>query len=95
MYTICGSELGARLAVVEDFIRWPVRITAKLTSTEPQIAIHKRRAYRSGSGEKAAALLAIAGIAGYLIFWDLSRRGWTTLSGTTITPEARHSASTK
>ena len=26
-------------------------------------------------------LLAIAGIAGYLIFWDLSRRGWATLSG--------------
>src|SRR5579884_669287 len=26
-------------------------------------------------------LLAIAGIAGYLIFWDLSRRGWETLSG--------------
>jgi Na+/proline symporter len=27
------------------------------------------------------ALLALAAIAGYLIFWDLSRRGWTTLSG--------------
>jgi len=27
-------------------------------------------------------LLLMAGIAGYLIFWDLSRRGWTTLSGT-------------
>jgi solute:Na+ symporter, SSS family len=26
-------------------------------------------------------LLAIATIAGYLIFWDLSRRGWETLSG--------------
>jgi hypothetical protein len=26
-------------------------------------------------------LLALAGIAGYLIFWDLSRRGWSTLSG--------------
>ena len=26
-------------------------------------------------------LLAIAAVAGYLIFWDLSRRGWTTLSG--------------
>ncbi|HZR65446.1 MAG TPA: sodium:solute symporter family protein [Terriglobales bacterium] len=26
-------------------------------------------------------LLAIAAIAGYLIFWDLSRRGWETLSG--------------
>ena len=28
-----------------------------------------------------AALLAIAAIAGYLIFWDLSRRGWSTFSG--------------
>jgi hypothetical protein len=27
------------------------------------------------------ALLAIAAIAGYLIFWDLSRRGWSTFSG--------------
>jgi Na+/proline symporter len=26
-------------------------------------------------------LLAISGIAGYLIFWDLSRRGWSTFSG--------------
>jgi solute:Na+ symporter, SSS family len=26
-------------------------------------------------------LLALAGAAGYLIFWDLSRRGWTTFSG--------------
>ncbi len=26
-------------------------------------------------------LLAVAGVAGYLIFWDLSRRGWETLSG--------------
>ncbi len=37
-------------------------------------------------------LLLIAGIAGYLIFWDLSRRGWTTLSGTTIATEAPHPA---
>ena len=29
-------------------------------------------------------LLALAGVAGYLIFWDLSRRGWTTLSGKDI-----------
>jgi solute:Na+ symporter, SSS family len=28
------------------------------------------------------ALLALAGGAGYLIFWDLSRRGWQSLSGT-------------
>ncbi|MCU1219125.1 MAG: hypothetical protein JWN42_322, partial [Candidatus Angelobacter sp.] len=27
-------------------------------------------------------LLAIAASAGYLIFWDLSRRGWQALSGT-------------
>jgi hypothetical protein len=26
-------------------------------------------------------LLAISGIAGYLIFWDLSRRGWSAFSG--------------
>jgi hypothetical protein len=26
-------------------------------------------------------LLAIAAIAGYLIYWSLSRRGWATLSG--------------
>ncbi len=29
----------------------------------------------------AFALLAVAAISGYLIFWDLSRRGWETLSG--------------
>jgi Na+/proline symporter len=28
-----------------------------------------------------AVLLALAAVAGYLIFWDLSRRGWATLSG--------------
>jgi Na+/proline symporter len=28
-----------------------------------------------------AVLLAIAAVAGYLVFWDLSRRGWATLSG--------------
>jgi hypothetical protein len=35
-------------------------------------------------------LLAMAAISGYLIFWDLSRRGWETLSGTEskATPEA-------
>jgi SSS family solute:Na+ symporter len=27
------------------------------------------------------ALLAVAGVAGYLIFWELSHRGWATLSG--------------
>ena len=29
-------------------------------------------------------LLALATLAGYLIFWDLSRRGWETLSGTEV-----------
>jgi Na+/proline symporter len=35
-------------------------------------------------GELAVGLLllAIAAVAGYLIFWDLSRRGWQALSGT-------------
>jgi solute:Na+ symporter, SSS family len=31
-------------------------------------------------------LLALAGVAGYLIFWDLSRRGWQTFSGKTVSP---------
>jgi solute:Na+ symporter, SSS family len=37
-------------------------------------------------------LLVLAAIAGYLIFWDLSRRGWETLSGTTPTtaPQSAH-----
>ncbi len=38
-------------------------------------------------------LLALAGIAGYLIFWDLSRRGWATLSGTAaaaVTSQTTH-----
>ena len=30
------------------------------------------------------AMLALAAIAGYLIFWDLSRRGWETLSGKVV-----------
>jgi len=34
-------------------------------------------------------LLAIAGLAGYLIFWDLSRRGWQTLSGAEQRTEAQ------
>ncbi len=29
-------------------------------------------------------LLVIAAVAGYLIFWDLSRRGWATLSGKSV-----------
>ena len=27
-------------------------------------------------------LLALSAVAGYVIFWDLSRRGWVSLSGT-------------
>jgi len=36
-------------------------------------------------------LLAISAVAGYLIFWDLSRRGWSTLSGIQKTETARNS----
>jgi solute:Na+ symporter, SSS family len=41
---------------------------------------------------QGAALLIVAAIAGYLIFWDLSRRGWETLSGKQ-TPTAAHTVS--
>ena len=34
-----------------------------------------------GSWISGILMLAVAGVAGYLIFWDLSRRGWETLSG--------------
>ena len=34
-------------------------------------------------------LLALSAIAGYLIFWDLSRRGWATLSGKESTPASQ------
>jgi solute:Na+ symporter, SSS family len=34
-------------------------------------------------------LLAISAVAGYLIFWDLSRRGWATLSGNPTVPAPR------
>src|SRR5579862_9195459 len=37
-------------------------------------------------------LLVIAGVAGYLIFWDLSRRGWATLSGSEPTASSPHTA---
>jgi hypothetical protein len=37
-------------------------------------------------------LLVLAGIAGYLIFWDLSRRGWATLSGTEAGATVRNAA---
>jgi hypothetical protein len=36
--------------------------------------------------------LAIAAVAGYLIFWDLSRRGWATLSGTSAPVTAPRAA---
>ena len=35
-----------------------------------------------GSAMLGIVLLSIAALAGYLIFWDLSRRGWQALSGT-------------
>jgi SSS family solute:Na+ symporter len=38
-----------------------------------------------------ALLLSIAAIAGYLIFWDLSRRGWSTLSGAPVV-QSQHQA---
>ena len=34
-------------------------------------------------------LLTLSAIAGYLIFWDLSRRGWATLSGKESTPASQ------
>src|SRR5579872_933012 len=37
-------------------------------------------------------LLVVAAVAGYLIFWDLSRRGWETLSGKVV-DSARQTAS--
>ena len=39
-----------------------------------------------------ALLLLIAGLAGYLIFWDLSRRGWATWSGTEVAVAAPRTA---
>ena len=37
-------------------------------------------------------LLLIAGVSGYTIFWNLSRSGWTTLSGTHLPSGSRHPA---
>jgi Na+/proline symporter len=37
-----------------------------------------------GQWAQGLLLLALSGICGYLIFWDLSRRGWETLSGKKI-----------
>jgi TM2 domain-containing membrane protein YozV len=34
-----------------------------------------------GSIATGLLFLAIAAVAGYVIYWDLSRRGWETLSG--------------
>jgi hypothetical protein len=34
-----------------------------------------------GAWVAGLVLLACAALSGYLIFWDLSRRGWQTLSG--------------
>ena len=34
-------------------------------------------------------LLSLAGVAGWLIFWDLSRRGWQSLSGVEAKPKLR------
>jgi len=34
-----------------------------------------------GQWISGALMLIVAAVAGYLIFWDLSRRGWETLSG--------------
>jgi SSS family solute:Na+ symporter len=41
-----------------------------------------------GAWLTAFALLAAAALAGYLIWWDLSRRGWETLSGATSSRSA-------
>src|SRR5947209_3974713 len=41
------------------------------------------------------ALLTMAAVAGYLIFWDLSRRGWETLSGKEQRAETRVGAAAK
>lgn len=40
-------------------------------------------------------LLVIAATAGYLIFWDLSRRGWETLSGTAVPASTARAAESK
>jgi solute:Na+ symporter, SSS family len=42
-----------------------------------------------GEWLQGALLLIVAGISGYLIFWDLSRRGWETLSGKAVQATAR------
>ena len=42
-----------------------------------------------GEWLQGALLLIVAAISGYLIFWDLSRRGWETLSGKEIPAAVR------
>ncbi len=42
-----------------------------------------------GQSGQGVLLLALAGVAGYLIFWDLSRRGWATFSGREISASRR------
>jgi hypothetical protein len=39
-------------------------------------------------------LLAVSALAGYLIFWDLSRRGWSAFSGTPMVATAQEAANT-
>jgi len=41
---------------------------------------------------EGVVLLLVAGLAGYLIFWDLSRRGWATLSGGSLRAPSEHTA---
>jgi len=41
---------------------------------------------------EGVVLLLVAGLAGYLIFWDLSRRGWATLSGGSLAARSEHTA---
>ena len=45
-----------------------------------------------GAWVSGVVLLAMAAVSGYLIFWDLSRRGWDTFSGKEMT--GRHEAVT-
>jgi len=48
-----------------------------------------------GAWWTAGGLLAAAGVAGYLIWWDLSRRGWETLSGKSPSPRAEKGVSSQ
>jgi hypothetical protein len=41
-----------------------------------------------GAWISGSLLLAIAAVSGYLIFWDLSKRGWQTLSGAEMQVQA-------